>query len=293
MSRIVLKSCDSLKYYPKNKPNDFTVKIPNLSSMAHNSKVAIVEIIFPACFHNVRDGHNSIEIMHATNPKSPRAHATNPESPRAHATNPESPKAHATNPESPRVYSNQPTAIPQIQFGQTNPESPWAYSIKPNFYTPTSLIAEITKIIPKEVIEVESEGNNCVITKLKGMAYKLGSDIASILGGFKANEWLMNPGHTHDLMSAYKRMSLLNIYCDIVEESLIGEDHYQLLRIVNWNAAKKNETCPSISYSYPYFIPVKNVNANSINIKITDSLNIPVEFTSDEPVVVILEFRNE
>ena len=143
------------------------------------------------------------------------------------------------------------------------------------------------------MIEVESEGNNCVITKLKGMAFKLGSDIASILGGFKANEWLMNPGHTHDLMSAYKRMSLLNIYCDIVEESLIGEDHYQLLRIVNWNAAKKNETCPSISYIYPYFIPVKNVNVNSINIKITDSLNIPVEFTSDEPVVVILEFRNE
>ena len=287
MSRIVLKSWDSLKYYPKNKPNDFTVKIPNLSSMTHNSKVAIVEIIFPACFHNVRDGHNSIEVMRATNPESPLAYSIKP------AAIPQN-QFGQTNPESPLADDSiKPVAIPQIQFGQTNPESPWAYSIKPDFYTPTSLIAEITKIIPKEVIEVESEGNNCVITKLKGMAYKLGSDIASILGGFKANEWLLNPDHTHDLMSAYKCMSLLNIYCDIVEESLIGEDHYQLLRIVNWNAAKKNETCPSISYSYPYFIPVKNVNANSINIKITDSLNIPVEFTSDEPVVVILEFRNE
>ncbi|MCH2390861.1 MAG: hypothetical protein MK234_09290 [Nitrospinales bacterium] len=88
-------------------------------------------------------------------------------------------------------------------------------------------------------------------------------------------------------------MSLLNVCCDIVEESLIGEDHCQLLRLVNWNAAKKNETSPSIVYSYPYFIPVKHTNVNSINIKITDSLNIPVEFIGCEPVVVILEFRKK
>ena len=86
---------------------------------------------------------------------------------------------------------------------------------------------------------------------------------------------------------------MLNVYCDIVEESLIGEDHYQLLRLVNWNAARKNETSPSIVYSYPYFIPVKLTNVNSINIKITDSLNIRIEFIGCEPVVIMLEFRKK
>ena len=41
----------------------------------------------------------------------------------------------------------------------------------------------------------------------------------------------------------------------------------------------------------PYFIPVKRIDTNCIEIKITDSLNLPIEFLGDEPLVMILEFR--
>ena len=241
MSRIVLKIIHNSKYFPNNKPNDFTVKIPNLSKIGHNLKVAIVEIIFPLGFNNVRDGHNFIEVTN-----------------------------------------------------EANRQNPWIYTIDPNFYTPTSLIDEINKKAKAlDLITFELDNHFCNVTKVKGVHIKFSVDIATILG-FKSNEWLTGAeDNTPDRTGAYKNMSLLNVYCDIVEESLIGEDHYQLLRIVNWNAARKNETSPSISYTYPYFIPVKHTNVNSINIKITDSLDIPVEFTGGEPVVVTLEFEKE
>jgi hypothetical protein len=82
-------------------------------------------------------------------------------------------------------------------------------------------------------------------------------------------------------------MSLLHVFCDIVEESLVGEFQHQLLRIVNWNFSR--EARPSKIYNRPYFIPVKHADSNSI--KITDSLNIPVEFIGNEPMVIVLEFR--
>ena len=256
MSRIVFKSSDSLKYYPNNVANDFTVKIPNLSSMGSNLKVAIVEIIFPLGFKNVRDGHNSIKISN-----------------------------------------------------EKYRDDPWIFTIEPNFYTPSSLIDEInkkTKALKFISFATAGLGNTtiqdktqlddihyCIMNKVKGIHIKFDVDIGKILG-FTSNEWLTGAEEsTQNRMGAYKNMSLLNVYCDIVEESLIGEDHYQLLRLVNWNAAKKDDTSPSITYSYPYFIPVKHTNVNSITIKITDSLNIPVEFIGDEPIVVILEFRKE
>ena len=63
MSRIVLKSNDSLNYYPNNNLSDFIVKIPNLSSIGRNLKVALSEITFPFGFKNVREGYNQVDFL--------------------------------------------------------------------------------------------------------------------------------------------------------------------------------------------------------------------------------------
>ena len=143
--------------------------------------------------------------------------------------------------------------------------------------------------------ELEINNNEESVTINKVIHLKFGLDIAKILG-FNVGEWLTFDSEkliSPNPAGAYKNMSLLNVYCDIVEESLVGENLHQLLRIVNWNYANKNDFVfnPSIIYHWPYFIPVKHTNLNSIEIKITDSLNIPVEFIGDEPVVIILEFQ--
>ena len=142
-------------------------------------------------------------------------------------------------------------------------------------------------------IGINEDNNRGWITANKKIRVKFGLDIAKILG-FNSGEWLtfgpektISPNHA----GAYKNMSLLNVYCNIVEESIIGENKHQLLRLVNWNYANKNVSSPSILYTYPYFIPVKHTNVSVINFKITDSLNIPIEFIGDEPLVIILEFR--
>ena len=114
--------------------------------------------------------------------------------------------------------------------------------------------------------------------------------------GFNSGEWLtfgpekmISPNHA----GAYKNMSLLNVYCDVVEESIIGENKHQLLRVVNFESEYFHNFIFAVKYERPYFIPVKDANANSITIKITDSLNIPIEFIGNEPTAIILEFREK
>ena len=63
MSRVILKSDDSLNYYPNNKPSKFTVKTINLSHIGQHLEVTLTEIIFPFGFKNVREGYNEINII--------------------------------------------------------------------------------------------------------------------------------------------------------------------------------------------------------------------------------------
>ena len=302
MSRIVFKSYACLNYYPKNRPNDFTIKIPNLSSMGTNLKVALVDITFPSAFKNVRDGYNQIDVIPVMDESEKSAIKDLPitalvddggnlivkkivEDPQKEfSTVKAGPRLAAIYGTDDILTLDEITDNPRIKF-----------KIDPDFYKPTSLIDEINAKIDKGTMAIElNENNKGWISMNKKFRVKFGLDIAKILG-FNSGEWLtFGPQKTISQNQAgpYKNMSLLNVYCDIVEESLVGEDHYQLLRLVNWNAATKGETSSTITYSYPYFIPVKHTNVNSINFKITDSLNIPVEFIGDEPVVIILEFRD-
>ena len=256
MSIITLKSNGYLDYFPNNKPSDFTVKIPNLTSIGHNLEVSLNEITFPSGFLNVRNGYNKIDVILAID-------------------------------EGEDLTVDEITEMPRIKF-----------EIEPNFYKPTLLIDKINSKIDKLTVQIElnEEDNRVWITANKKIRIKFGLDIAKILG-FNSGEWLTFD--TEKMISpnqagAYKNMSLINVYCDVVEESLIGENQHQLLRLVNWNYTEVNDFVfnPSVVlYSRPYFIPVKDSNVNSIEIKITDSLNIPVEFSGAGPVVIILEVR--
>ena len=254
MSRIVLKSNDSLHYYPNNKPSNFTVKTINLSTLGPHLEVALSEIIFPFGFKNVRDGYNQVNIIQVKD-------------------------------EGDTLTIDEITEMPSL-----------AINVEPNFYTPTSLIDEINAKIDNSLLKLKLEeiNNKGLIQLDKKIRVKFGLDIAKILG-FNFGVWLSfgpekkispNPA------GPYQNISLLSVYCNIVEESLIGENHHQLLRLINWPCSKKpGGSNTSILYDRPYFIPVKYADRNSIEIKITDSLNIPIEFLGDGPLVIILEFR--
>ena len=256
MSRIILKSNDSLNYYPNNKPSDFNVKTINLSTLGHHLEVALTEIIFPSGFKNVRNGYNQVSIIPVKD-------------------------------EGEELTIDEITEMPAI-----------AFTIDPNFYTPPALIEEINSKIHDSLMKLELEeiNNQSWIRLNKKICIKFGLDIAKILG-FNFGEWsTFGPEKKiiPNRSGPYKSMSLLNVYCNIVEESLIGENHHQLLRLVNCPYTVKNDFTfnPSIRFERPYFIPVKRIDTNCIEIKITDSLNLPIEFLGDEPLVVILEFRN-
>ena len=144
-------------------------------------------------------------------------------------------------------------------------------------------------------IEINEDNNRGLITANKKIRNKFGLDIAKILG-FNLGEWLtFSPEKmiSPNQAGAYKSMSLLNVYCNVVEESIIGENQHQLLRLVNLNFENEyfRHFIFTRAYDRPYFIPVKDSNFNSITIKITDSLNIPIEFIGNEPTAIILEFR--
>ena len=339
MSRIVFNSAHSLKYFPNNKPNDFTVNIPiKLSAIGRNLEVTLNEITFPSGFINVRNGYNEISAILAMDEGEELTVDETTKMDDVELTVDET-----TEMEGEELTVDETTEMPRINFkiepnfynptsliDKTNLElekmhvklnnQGWIsaplraldegeeltvdeitemprinFKIEPNFYNPKSLIDEINLKIDKASMEIgiNEDNNRGWITANKKIRVKFGLDIAKILG-FNSGEWLtfgpektISPNHA----GAYKNMSLLNVYCNIVEESIIGENKHQLLRLVNWNYANKNVSSPSILYTYPYFIPVKHTNVSVINFKITDSLNIPIEFIGDEPLVIILEFR--
>ena len=245
MSRVILKSDDSLNYYPNNEPSKFTVKTINLSHIGQHLEVALTEIIFPFGFKNVREGYNEINIILAK-----------------------------------------------------DDDNELSIKVKPNFYTPLHLIDEINREIDQwsfefMKLEINVLDNQGSITVDKKIRMKFGFDVAKILG-FNSGEWLTFSSEkklSPNKAGPYKNISLLNVYCDVVEETFVGENHHQLLRLVNWPRAEQNDINPCLIFDHPYFMRVKNPDCDSIEIKITDSFNIPIEFLGDEPVTAILEFR--
>ena len=271
-SRILLRSDDSSQYYPNNKANAFTVKTPNLSNFGHKLEVALTEIVIPSDFNNVREGYNTIDLSFS------------------------------------------------IFDGENNAERIMnkQYQFDADFYTPILLIDKINRTIniglltelKRSFFELgykESTNQTWMRSTNKNVRIKFGWDIAKILG-FNSNEWiLLSPEmlFCQHFSRAYRHMTSLNVYCNIVEENLVGEFQHQLLRMVNWNFDYRNaghnnnnnnnnnNDNITIVYNRPFFIPVKHAaNLNSIEIRILDYANIPVDFKGTaEPVIVILEFR--
>ena len=279
-SRILLRSDDSSQYYPNNKGNAFTVKTPNLSNFGHNLEVALTEIVIPSDFINVREGYNAIDLSFT-------------------------------------IYDGEIRAE-RIVYKR--------YQIDADFYTPRLLIDEINRAInldlwtemKRSIFKIaykESTKQTWMRSTSENVRIQFGWDIAKILG-FNSNEWiLLSPEmlFCQHGSRAYRHMTSLNVYCSIVEENLVGEFQHQLLRMVNWNFVHRNtgrnidndsdnfnnnndnnnNDNITIVYDRPFFIPVKRAaNLDSIEIRILDYANIPVDFKgTDEPVIMILEFR--
>jgi len=263
-SRIILKSDDSLKYYPNNKPNRFTVKTKNLTHIGQDLEVALCEIKFPfGGFKNVRDGYNEITVILA------------------------------------KDYDDADNAYDELTNDEILDMPTVSFIVKPNFYTPLQLIDELNKEmssreLSKMELNVMNDNRGC-LTVDKKIRIKFGYDVAKILG-YNWLSWLtFGPQKriSPNKAGAYRKMAMLKVYCSAVEERLVHGNHHQLLRLVYWPCAEVmhelNATC--FIYNNPYFMRVKTADVENIEIIITDSYDIPIEFLGDEPVVAILEFR--
>ena len=277
MFQIICKSNDSLNYYPDNKSNNFRVKIMPLANKGYNNlEVGLVEIIIPSRIKNVRDGYNSIDIVQIS---------------RSEGWGQPWGDEHGTLPDD-------GAGVAPLRSESITTEIPWKYSIAPDSYTLKSLIVEINKKMNAFFkVGVNKKDNRAWLTKNKGdVRIRFDVDIAKILG-FNAGEWLTLGNET--MQSTYQfgphqDLPMLHLYCNVVKESYMGEFTHQLLRIVNWNQARKNQNSIFLAYDPPYFMPVKHMNLDSIQIEIRDNLNIPVDFFyADEPVIAILEFREK
>ena len=108
-SQIILKSDDSLKYYPNNKPNRFTVKTKNLTHIGQDLEVALSEMKFPSGFKNVRDGYNEITVILA------------------------------------KDYDDADDAYDELTNDEILDMPTVSFIVKPNFYTPLQLMEELNK----------------------------------------------------------------------------------------------------------------------------------------------------
>lgn len=84
-------------------------------------------------------------------------------------------------------------------------------------------------------------------------------------------------------------MQHMYLYCDVVENIVVGDSQAPLLRIIDVTTSDPNDNVHH-SFETPRYIPVRVKNFDSIEIDIRDDLGEPVPFESGK-LVATLHFR--
>jgi hypothetical protein len=84
-------------------------------------------------------------------------------------------------------------------------------------------------------------------------------------------------------------LNSLFVYCDIVENNIVGDSLVPLLRIVNINDSDGLKVTKT--YQNPFYVPVARKDMTTVEIDIKDAFGRAIHFSSGDLVTIILHFR--
>ena len=171
------------------------------------------------------------------------------------------------------------------------------YKIEPYYYSSVELlIKKIKEVIPLSFISItfDSIKERSRVQVSNGYCIHFGSDIARILG-FPSNNLIKSIDKNKvSEISPYHAtptggLSTVYVYTDIIKPQIVGETATPLLRIINWNHSTMEDNT-ALTFEKLYFIPLKNVHFDVINILLLDDTGREIAFEYGK-VVVVLEFK--
>lgn len=135
--------------------------------------------------------------------------------------------------------------------------------------------------------------NRLYITSKETYKISFTSDLAEVLGFIK-NVAMMTrmdieliASHSINFM---RGINSIYVYCDLCEESIVGNTRAPLLRVIHFQRNKYND-CVNILYNTPYFIPIAKSFINSIEMKLTDDMGVCIPFAEGK-VIAVLQFKS-
>lgn len=111
-------------------------------------------------------------------------------------------------------------------------------------------------------------------------------DLSHILGFIVDNKFSNNDVLASHGPNLRRGIHSIFIYCDVCEETMVGEGKSQLLRVVNFNRQNYNDSV-NIIYNDPNYIPVTKTFINNIEIKLCDDMGNFIPFEEGKTILTL------
>ena len=256
---LILPSNNSTELYPENKASSFTTKLPEDINLNGRWEVALKEIAFPISWYNVENnsGYVTVDFNSVTNPIVLQALNAS-------------------------VFADRLTISIYIEAGYYSSGAQLADEI--NFRLKASLPRSVGEAI---TLTYSIPAGRFAIDISHGITVKFSRPLCRMMG-LKSS--MSSPQMGIRSADLKKGIYSLYVYCDVCEETIVGDAKVKLLRIVPIHGKQGDYVCHT--YDFPIYTSVQTKNFNEIRILIADDAGKVVPFRSGKSIVT-LHFRRK
>jgi hypothetical protein len=276
---LTLPSNSSEKYYPNNTLTDFFTKLHNDIDLSGDWEAALVEIMYPRNWFNVKDQIIKISCSDSEKiaPKGVYIFAK---------------EINIRVPIPSGNYRSVPDLVEVIQTAidetMKMPISTWSMTGR---YSPIKDRARDIAFFDKSVwpkISYDAQNQKVVLTTLPEFTLNFPEQLSRIFDlKIVSGQGNVKSSTTCDLEGGLHAMY---VYCDILECIPVGDTMTPLLRIVEIKGQRGEMV--HIRYDQPRYVPIRKKHFDSIEIDIRDDLGQSIPFESGK-LIVTLHIRKQ
>lgn len=245
---VTLPSNASMSIYPTNTLANYKTCLPKAIELNGQWEVALVEFIYPKNFYNIRSGECFFDVRAAQNE----------------------------------------TALHTIRV----PEGYYnnLEELTAEIHNQARLLNGIVQLsVMKRATQKSGENGKIMIRLRRGVVLTMSDSLMQIFG-FETNT-LVGDDKEHVGVSTgdvNRSCNTIFVYCDIVQESIVGDVTAPLLRTLNVRGVQ--DEIVQMSYSNLIYIPLKRNYFSDVEISIKSESGMNIAFTSGRTIVT-LHFR--
>ena len=248
-SYITLPSDSSMSFFPNNTVAEFTTKLPEAITLDGDYEVALVELIYPFSFSNIRNADRSL-FMEVKN-------------------------------------DLDGTVVVRYFVGTDYYENETDFLQKLS-KSANTVIQFNPKLAGFNIALTVNPLNKTTSMKLKlsrGFALYFSEALKTKLGLCRVGPYTNGSFNGADSLDVHAGYRLMYVYCDLASFTTVGNTKSPLLRVCDVNG--KHGAMNRITFDRPFYVPVSRREFDTIVVNIRDELGRPMPFESGKSVATL------